>query len=249
MFETLQYTLHSINEDNYSLIETCLEAPPYPLTKLTVNGLTTICSMILLDDNDYIEIDDEKYYIYEYYSDLNAISVSLLLSKLLEDIWIKVYTDNVNRLVFESTALLDFSITGASYNMKQVTGLYNSRFPIISNDNIIYMKSLGFFQSTPILYLVSNVGAKCYQNKDRVYYDQKIVMRIYNSFSPNLPIVCNNAEFSTIVSSNALSNVWFRLVDANFIPIKLTSPLYLSASGEGYHSSGDDSGVQEPSQG
>ena len=45
--------------------------------------------MILLDDNDYIEIDDEKFYIYEYYSDLNAISVSLLLSKLLEDIWIK----------------------------------------------------------------------------------------------------------------------------------------------------------------
>ena len=57
-------------------------------------------------------------------------------------------------------------------------------------------------------------------------------MRIYNSFSPNLPIVCNNAEFSTLVQSNSLSNVWFKLVDANFIEIRLLSPMCLAASGE-----------------
>ena len=58
-------------------------------------------------------------------------------------------------------------------------------------------------------------------------------MRIYNSFSANLPIVCNNAEFSTMVSSNSLGNVWFKLVDANFEDIRLLSPLYIAAMGEG----------------
>ena len=110
--------------------------------------------------------------------------------------------------------------------------MYNSTFPIVSEECFIHMKSVGFYQSTPILYLISNVGAQCYQNRDRTYFDQKIVMRIYNSFSPNLPIVCNNAEFSTLVQSNSLSNVWFKLVDANFIEIRLLSPMYFTASGE-----------------
>ena len=112
-------------------------------------------------------------------------------------------------------------------------GLYNAKFPLESIEGAIKTKSVGFFQSTPILYLVSNVGAQCYQNRNRTYFDQTIVLIIYNSFSANLPIVCNNAEFSTMVSSNSLGNVWFKLVDANFEDIRLLSPLYIAAMEEG----------------
>jgi hypothetical protein len=59
-------------------------------------------------------------------------------------------------------------------------------------------------------------------------------MRIDNSFSANFPIISNNAEFSTLVTSNSLSDVWFQLVDANMKPIKLLSPMYISAFADGY---------------
>ena len=61
-------------------------------------------------------------------------------------------------------------------------------------------------------------------------------MRINNSFSANFPIISNNVEFTTYVISNSLSDIWFKLVDANFHSIKLLSPIYISATGEGIDS-------------
>ena len=58
-------------------------------------------------------------------------------------------------------------------------------------------------------------------------------MRINNSFMSNLPIISNNVEFTTYVVSNSLSDIIFKLVDANFHSIKLLSPIYISAVGEG----------------
>ena len=47
MTKELTYTIISNNEDDYSEIHTCLEAPLAPITKLTITGLTTLCSIIL----------------------------------------------------------------------------------------------------------------------------------------------------------------------------------------------------------
>ena len=131
----LHYTIQSVNEDNYATIETCLEAPPMSMTKLTVTGLTTLCSMILLDTNDYLEIDGTKYHINDTYTDLNSISVAELLTKTLDDISISVAIDNSNRLRLTRNQLHEeeeefneneFTITGALYYMKQVMGLYKT---------------------------------------------------------------------------------------------------------------------------
>jgi hypothetical protein len=37
-----------------------------------------------------------------------------------------------------------------------------------------------------------------------------------------------------MVNSNSLSDIWFQLVDANMRPIKLLSPMYISAHADGY---------------
>ena len=57
---TRDYTIISDSEDDYSTIHTCLEAPLAPITKLTITGLTTLCSIVLLDEKDYIEIRAAK---------------------------------------------------------------------------------------------------------------------------------------------------------------------------------------------
>ena len=65
---------------------------------------------------------------------------------------------------------------------------------------------------------------------------KKILMEINNYFINGFPIVCRNYEFSSIINSSALSNAWFKLVDAFFQPVKLLSPMYLSAIAKGIES-------------
>jgi hypothetical protein len=50
---------------------------------------------------------------------------------------------------------------------------------------------------------------------------------------PNFPIVCNNVEVTATIVSNSLSDIWFKLVDANLQPVKLLCPLYISGVGVG----------------
>jgi hypothetical protein len=226
----LNYTIESSDEERYSFISTCLESPQTKYSKLTVIGMTTMCSIVVLSKNDYLEIENEKITISKDYTNLNPTSLAELLTEMLTEIYVDV--DETNRLHFTSAE--EFEITGASYNMKQITGMYNSKFPLKSDSSgAIKIQSVGFYLSTPILYLLSNLGASCFKNKDRKYFDQKIVMRINNSFNANFPIVCNNAEFVALVRSNSLTDVWFKLVDANLQEIKLLSPMYIFAIGEG----------------
>ena len=85
----------------------------------------------------------------------------------------------------------------------------------------------------PVLYLLSNLGAKTFKNKlddssKSCLSTLKTAMRINNSFSANYPIVSGNSDFETIIKSNDLSNVTFFLVDANLNELTLLSPLYLT---------------------
>ena len=57
-------------------------------------------------------------------------------------------------------------------------------------------------------------------------------MRVSNSFSANYPIINGNAEFQSVVPTNSLSDIEFKLVDANRKPIRLLTPMYLSINVE-----------------
>ena len=79
------------------------------------------------------------------------------------------------------------------------------------------------------MYFCSNIAFKSYRNADDSSLNgSKIVMRVNNSFSTSMPIINNNADFETVLLSNDLSMLEFRLVDANMHDIHLLSPLYLS---------------------
>jgi hypothetical protein len=127
-----------------------------------------------------------------------------------------------------------FRIHSISERLQKITGLVlDGVHNVASPLNILISSSAGYYQLTPVLYLTSNVGTTCYSYKDKECINQKILMRINNHFIHGQPIVCNNFEFSSRIPSNALSDVWFRLVDANFQPVKLLNPMYLSAVATG----------------
>ena len=144
----------------------------------------------------------------------------------------KVYKDNSGRLVL---ARVDrYRIKQMSYNCTLLTGFYNTTFPVEAKLDeeaglyVITANSVGFNISTPILYLVSNIGMQSYRSNKDELRGARIVMRINNSFIVDCPIVVNNADFSTNVLSNDLSMLEFTLVDANMHEIQLLSPMYIT---------------------
>lgn len=231
---SIDYTVCSTDPKHYNRINCNLTAPITKYSALLVSSLTTNCCIVILNENDWIEIDGTKYSFKTDYTNLNRETFSTLLNTLFENKNPLLHTelDGASRLIF--TYNKPFEITDMTYNFKLITGFYNMNLPLKSvynedlDTNYIKAESVGFELSTPILYLTSNIAAQSYRNLNiGDCVGSKIVMRLNNSFSHGIPIYISNADFETTLLSNDLASLEFRLVDANMQEIQLLSPLYL----------------------
>ena len=246
----LDYTVCSTDPSNYNRINCNLTAPITQYSAMTVTCLTTNCCIVVLSKDDSITINDVKYLMQDDYTDINLDTFVVLFNQIINESKVKVSLDNANRLTFISGT--DFIINDMSYNMQMVTGFYNTKLPIkaaltevleeipdpnesgktikdIVDRYVIKSDSVGFALSTPVLYLISNIGVQSYRNvNDNHLSGAKIVMRLNNSFMSSSPIIMNNADFETTLLSNDLSSLEFTLVDAYMHEVKLLSPMYLS---------------------
>jgi hypothetical protein len=137
--------------------------------------------------------------------------------------------DNCQRISITSDVMV-LTINNWSYNVGMIMGLYNSTPPISTSTGSIKIKSVGFTLSTPVLYLMSNLGFNSYKNTQNNFTSNRILMRLNNSYTSEQPIICTNGDFQTIVNSADLSDIRFQLVDANFHEIDLLSPMYICVS-------------------
>ena len=91
--------------------------------------------------------------------------------------------------------------------------------------------AVGYMLSTPILYLLTSVGAPVFfnemHNEDKMQCGT-ISMVLNNSYSSSFPIVAQQHEIITRTPLNFTSNINFWLVDANMREIKLLNPLYIT---------------------
>ena len=234
---SIDYTVCSTDEERYNRINCNLTAPITKYANMTVTCLTTNCNIVVLNENDYIMINGEQFSLNRDYTNLNSLTFVTLLNKKFDNVTDKKYyagIDDAGR--FSLLSNKRFRIDRMTYNFKLLTGFYNIQsFPIYADydgdTNLYFIKaeSVGFTLSTPVLYLVSNVGMQSYRNVNQNNLTgAKIVMRLNNSFSSSSPIIVNNADFTTTILSNDLSSLEFTLVDAYMHEIKLLSPMYLS---------------------
>ena len=70
-------------------------------------------------------------------------------------------------------------------------------------------------------------------------------MCVSNLYSRNYPIVNGNAEFASIVPISSLSNIEFRLVDANMHDVKLLTHMYLSIQTDTIENEKDEANINE----
>jgi hypothetical protein len=105
--------------------------------------------------------------------------------------------------------------------------IVSDQVPVIRQE--ISPPMVGSGISTTELYLLSNCGTQSYRNSlgSEELDPAQVSAIISNAFSPGLPVQ-SSADIIARIPTSSLSNLWFRLVDANFVPIRLLNPLYLT---------------------
>ena len=115
---------------------------------------------------------------------------------------------------------------------KQIKITIKSQYADIRKYRII-SDSVGYMLSTPILYLLTNIGNSVFFNE--IHNQNKIqcgtvCMCLNNSYASSMPIVATQGDIITKCAINATSNIFFWLVDANMHEVKLLNPMYITVS-------------------
>ena len=95
--------------------------------------------------------------------------------------------------------------------------------------------AVGYMLSTPILYLLTSVGAPVFFNEMQTQDKMQcgtISMVLNNSYSSSFPIVAQQNSIVTRTPLNFTSCITFTLVDANRREVKLLNPMYITVSVE-----------------
>ena len=230
MTPLIDYTISSYDYNHYNRIDINLPSPPSRRVSMIVTSLTTKCSIVVIEKDDYIQINGKKYVFNNMYTDLNSETFCMLLNALIKNSNVTASVDETGRILFESDTF--FTINNASYNIIQLCGIYNEILPLNSeyadSNFSILAQSVGNYLSTPVLYLVSNVGKSSFRNLHENISISRIILRINNSFSANYPIIVTNADFEVDIASCDLCNIQLTLVDANMHEIHLLNPIYIT---------------------
>ena len=115
---------------------------------------------------------------------------------------------------------------------KQIKITIKSQYADITKYRIV-SDTVGYMLSTPILYLLTNIGNSVFFNE--IHNQNKIqcgtvCMCMNNSYASSMPIVAVQQEIVTKCAINATSNIFFTLVDANMHEVKLLNPMYITVS-------------------
>jgi len=236
---------NSVDENNYSKI--CVSIPPLHSKFVSVrcDSFCCNCNIRVLNHRDYINLtigdNPVSLYFEDDYTNLNAESFAEMLNEMLEESYhVKCQVDNCNRLYFVSQSMFWFN--DMTYNVKLLMGLYSIKDEDIragkiraesgsEGEYILKMNSVGMYLSTPILNLVSNIGDSSFRNNsDDIANLQSCstVLRINNSFSPNIPIVASGDGSMSIIPSGCVGGAVFVLVDANMRQVDLLNPMYIT---------------------
>ena len=235
---------NSVDENNYSRIS--ITIPPLTSSSYTAircDSFTCNCNIRVLNRHDYLmlTVSETPVTIYfEEYTHLTAETFAELLNEKLIDYGIHCDVDNCNRLVFSCDEMFYFN--DMTYNVKLLIGLYAMKDEEIRRELvraeqvdeelfILEIKSVGMYLSTPVLNLVSNIGdASLRNNSDDIVNIQSCntLLRINNSFSPNIPIIAGGDGQVSIIPSGYVSGAVFILVDANMHQVDLLNPMYIS---------------------
>ena len=206
--------------------------------EFTVTQLNGNCTIVSVAEGDWITFEDSMAEQTKYVMKTDIISADIgffeILNSLTENDGITCKQDQCGRYIFSSKNY--FEIVDASYRMKQALGLFHEELPLASkeispNSYELKIQSVGYAMGTPVLMLVSNLGSDNTISDVNSPWNSRscyVAMKFPNNLTQGQPLNAAGFEKPTRVQASALSNIKLKLVDSNFEPLKVLSPLYVT---------------------
>ena len=229
------YSLSSSNPEHYETIEVNINIPwKCEQVKYYVSNVNTMSNFLLTTEEDFLLIfmEGEEYRI-------NFSSKTDYESSLIEDLkeLFKCYekTETVEIKKNEHGNLQfsldkDFQIIDASHRVKLLLGLYHTTLPVSSTDKVYACPSPPITNYANKLYLVSLQGQAIHSTKEGMEYTPSVACSIDTFIKSGLPLIkdFDLNPIKTVIQASDLSRSSMTLVDFQFEPVVLLSPLFVT---------------------
>ena len=240
-------SVQSTDPESYNTVRTNFEVPwKCEYVKYYVSSMNTRCNILSITNEDVFRIkiindkeeeEEEEEAVdniininfSELYEPSSIYDVLTYLDRTCSG-FIKWQYDNAKR-VFKICPLKPMIIYALSHRVALLTGLYNTKLPLKCKYNKFY-----YIQDIPILnhtklYLVSLQGNPMYANIGEQQYTPSIIGNIDTLTANKEPLIYNfekeGKPLKIKTYTDSLKNLEISLVDFQFQPIALKSPLNL----------------------
>ena len=229
------YSLSSSNPEHYETIEVNINIPwKCEQVKYYVSNVNTMSNFLLTTKEDFllILVEGEEYRI-------NFSSKTDYESSLIEDLkklfdgYEKIKTVEIKKNEhgnLQFTLDKDFQIIDASHRVKLLLGLYHTTLPVSSTDKVYACPSPPITNYANKLYLVSLQGQAIHASKEGMEYTPSVSCSIDTFIKSGLPLIkdFDLNPIKTIIQASDLSRSSMTLVDFQFEPVVLLSPLFVT---------------------
>ena len=229
------YSLSSSDPKHYETINVNINIPwKCEQVKYYVSNVNTMSNFLLTTDEDYLIIvmDGEEYR----FTFTNKTDYESSLIKDLKDLFncyektkTAIIEKNANGCV-KFTFDKDFEIIDASHRVKLLVGLYHTTLPVSSTDKVYVCSSPPITNYANKLYLVSLQGQAIHASKEGMEYTPSVACSIDTFIKPGLPLIkdFDMNPIKTVIQAADLSRSSMTLVDFQFEPVVLLSPLFVT---------------------
>ena len=229
------YSLSSSDPNHYETINVNINIPwKCEQVKYYVSNVNTMSNFLLTTEEDYliIVIDGEEYR----FTFTNKTDYESSLIKDLKELFncydktkTAIIEKNANGCI-KLTLDKDFEIIDASHRVKLLLGLYHTTLPVSSTDKVYVCSSPPITNYANKLYLVSLQGQAIHASKEGMEYTPSVACSIDTFIKSGLPLIkdFDINPIKTVIQAADLSRSSMTLVDFQFEPVVLLSPLFVT---------------------
>ena len=229
------YSLSSSDPNHYETINVNINIPwKCEQVKYYVSNVNTMSNFLLTTEEDYliIVIDGEEYrFTFTSKTDYESSLIKDL--KELFNCYDKTKTAIIEKNehgCLKLTLDKDFQILDASHRVKLLLGLYHTTLPVSSTDKVYVCSSPPITNYANKLYLVSLQGQAIHASKEGMEYTPSVACSIDTFIKSGLPLIkdFDINPIKTVIQAADLSRSSMTLVDFQFEPVVLLSPLFVT---------------------
>ena len=229
------YSLSSSNPEHYETIEVNINIPwKCEQVKYYVSNINTVSNFLLTTEEDFLLLlmEGEEYRI-TFPSKTDYESSLIKDLKQLFSCYEKTKTAVIEKNEhgnLKFTLEKDFQLLDASHRVKLLLGLYHTVLPVSSLDKVYVCSSPPITNYANKLYLVSLQGQAIHASKEGLEYTPSVACSIDTFIKPGLPLIkdFDLNPIKTIIQAADLSRSSMTLVDFQFEPVVLLSPLFVT---------------------